>query len=66
MRHETESILIAVGLAVVALCSLVVVWKVTKSLVRLLFWLAALIVLAAGAWWLLERYGIVPPLPLPG
>lgn len=65
MRHETESILIAVGLAVVALCGLAVVWKVTKSLVTLLFWVAALVVLVAGAWWLLERYGILPPLPLP-
>ena len=64
MSHEAQAFLIAAALVVVALCSLVVVWKVTKSLVKLVFWLASLVVLAVGAWWLLAKLGILPPVPL--
>ncbi len=65
MNHEAKAYLLAAGLVVVALCGLVVVWKVTKSLLSLLFWFASLVVLAFGAWWLLAQFGILPPPPLP-
>ncbi|MBN8249148.1 MAG: hypothetical protein J0L84_17100 [Verrucomicrobia bacterium] len=48
---------------VVALLGLLVVWKVTKSLVSLLFWIAAAGLIALAAWWLLSRQGILPPIP---
>ncbi|MBX3731304.1 MAG: hypothetical protein KF791_01775 [Verrucomicrobiae bacterium] len=63
MGTEPQNIAVAVGLAVAALCGLVVVWKVTKSLLILLFWLAAGLAVAVAAWWLLARQGILPPLP---
>lgn len=65
MNHEAKAYLLAAGLVVVSLCGLVVVWKLTKSLVSVLFWLATLVLLAAGAWWLLAQFGILPPPPLP-
>lgn len=65
MRHETQAFLIAAGLVVIALLGLVVVWKVTKSLIKLIFWLAALLILAAGGWWLLGKFGILPPMAWP-
>lgn len=63
MGADLQSIAVAVGLVVVALLGLVVVWKVTKSLVSLLFWIAAAAVIALAAWWLLARQGILPPIP---
>lgn len=58
-----QGYLIAAGLVVVAMIGLVVIWKVTKSLVRLLFWVAALLAVAAAAWWLLWKFGILAPPP---
>lgn len=63
MGTDLQSIAVAVGLVVVGLLGLVVVWKVTKSLVSLLFWIAAAAVIALSAWWLLSRQGILPPIP---
>lgn len=63
MSIDVESLAIAAGLVVVALVGLVVAWKLTKSLFTLAFWLAAALVIAAFAWWLLAKQGIVPPLP---
>jgi len=61
MGADVQSFAVAAGLVVAALLGLVVVWKVTKSLVSLLFWIAAAVAIAAAAWWLLARQGIVPP-----
>jgi len=63
MGADPQSIAVAVGLVVVALLGLVVVWKVTKSLVTLAFWIAAAAAIALAAWWLLSRQGILPPVP---
>lgn len=63
MGAEVQSFAVAAGLVVVALLGLVVVWKVTKSLVSLLFWIAAAVAIALAAWWLLARQGIVAPIP---
>jgi glucan phosphoethanolaminetransferase (alkaline phosphatase superfamily) len=65
MSYETRAFLISAGLVVVALCGLVVFWKLTKSLVKVIIWLAALVILAIGAWWLLAQYGILPAPHLP-
>lgn len=65
MSHETKAYLISAGLVVVALCGLAVVWKLTKSLLKVIFWLSVLVILAVGAWWLLAQYGILPPPHLP-
>ncbi len=51
-------------MVVVALFGLVVIWKVTKSMVTLMFWLVAGVFIAAAAWWLLAKQGILPALPL--
>ncbi|HAB14902.1 MAG TPA: hypothetical protein DCE44_00480 [Verrucomicrobiales bacterium] len=58
-----QGYLIAAGLVVVAMIGLVVIWKVTKSLVRLLFWFVALLAVAIAAWWLLGKFGILAPPP---
>lgn len=63
MSVDAQSFGIAAGLVVVALVGLVVVWKVTKSLFTLAFWMAAALVIAVAAWWLLAKQGILPPLP---
>lgn len=60
---ETQSYLVAAGLVVVGCFGLVVVWKLTKSLFKLVFWFAALLAVATAAWWLLARAGLLPPLP---
>lgn len=60
MIADLQSFGIAAGLVVVALFGLVVVWKVTKSMVTLLFWLVAAVLIAAAAWWLLAKQGILP------
>ena len=61
---QVHSFLIAAGLVVVGLLGVVVVWKITKSLFKLAFWFVALGAVAALAWWLLAREGILPPLPI--
>ncbi|MCW5556896.1 MAG: hypothetical protein KIT22_03510 [Verrucomicrobiae bacterium] len=63
MGADAQSFAIAAGLVVAALLGLVVAWKLTKSLVSLLFWIAAAVVIALAAWWLLARLGILPPFP---
>ena len=63
MNPDLQSIGVAVGLVVVALLGLVIVWKVTQSLVKLLFWMAAAALVLLAAWWLLARQGILPPTP---
>lgn len=65
MEHSFQSVAIAAGLVVVAIFGLVVVWNLTKSLVKLLLCVAALSVLGFAAWWLLAKQGVVPPPPLP-
>ena len=45
MSVDAQSFGIAAGLVVVALFGLVVVWKVTKSLFTLAFWMAAALVM---------------------
>ena len=57
---QTQSYLVALGLVVVGLFGVVVVWKIAKSLFKLVFWLAALLAVITLAWWLLAREGIVP------
>ncbi len=64
LQHpQTQSFLVAVGLVIVGLLGLVVVWKITKSLFKLAFWLAALSAVAALAWWLLAKEGVLPAPP---
>ncbi|MEN9674494.1 MAG: hypothetical protein RIS76_390 [Verrucomicrobiota bacterium] len=63
MKMDAQSFGIAAGLVVVGLFGLVIVWKVTKSLFTLAFWVAAALVIAVAAWWLLAKQGILPPLP---
>lgn len=63
MSYDLKSFGIAAGLVVVALIGLVIVWEVTKSLVKLIFWILAAVVVLAAAWWLLAAKGILPPLP---
>ena len=61
---QAQSFLIAVGLVIVGIFGVVVVWKITKSLFKLAFWLAALAAVALLAWWLLAKEGVLPPSPL--
>ncbi|HTH47174.1 MAG TPA: hypothetical protein VMB21_06660 [Candidatus Limnocylindria bacterium] len=64
LQHpQTQSYLVAVGLVLVGLFGLVVVWKITKSLIKLAFWLVALGAVACLAWWLLAKEGVLPPPP---
>lgn len=63
MNPNLQSFAVAVGLVVVALLGLVIVWKVTQSLFKLLFWMAAAVAVLVAAWWLLARQGILPPFP---
>ncbi len=63
MSADVQNYAIAAGLVVVALCGLVVVWKVTKSLLTLVFWIVAALLIGGAAWWLLAMQGILPPLP---
>lgn len=64
LQHpQTQSFLVAVGLVLLGLFGLVVAWKITKSLFKLAFWLAALSAVAALAWWLLAKEGVLPQPP---
>lgn len=65
MPYDLKSFGIAAGLVVVALIGLVIVWEVTKSLVKLILWILAAVLVLAAAWWLLAAKGILPPLPSP-
>ncbi len=60
---QTQSYLVALGLVVVGIFGVVVVWKITKSLFKLAFWLAALCAVAILGWWLLAKEGLLPPPP---
>ncbi len=51
---------LAAGLVVIGLVVLYVVWKVTKSAIKLLFWMALMVALLAAAEWLLEKGGFLP------
>ena len=62
---QVQSYLVAAGLVAVGLLGIVVVWKLTKSLLKLLFWFFALTAVAAAAWWLLTKEGLAPPLRPP-
>ncbi len=57
---QVRSFLVAAGLVVAAVVGLVVFWKITKSLLKLLFWAAVLVVIVAGIAWLLAQEGIIP------
>jgi hypothetical protein len=59
MQPQFESVMVAIGLAVLGLLGLVVVWKITKSLVKLLLWSAVLLALGAGTLWLLGEAKII-------
>lgn len=63
MSSTVQGYLISAGLVVVAVIGLVVVWKVTKSLLRLAFWFAALVAVLIAGWWLLGKFGILAPPP---
>lgn len=60
MDPQVHSAAVAAGLVVAGLLGLVVVWKITKSLVKLLLWLAVLLLLAGGTVWLLGEAGVMP------
>ncbi len=60
MDPQVHSAAVAAGLVVAGLLGLVVVWKITKSLVKLLLWLAVLLLLGAGTLWLLGEAGVMP------
>ena len=60
MEPQVQTFAVAASLVVLGLLGLVVVWKITKSLLKLAFWLAALVALGAGAVWLLAESGVLP------
>jgi hypothetical protein len=60
MEPQVQNFAVATGLVVLGLLGLVVVWKITKSLLKLAFWLVALLALGAGALWLLREAGVIP------
>lgn len=47
--------LVLAGLVAVGILGLVVVWQITKSLIKLLFWLVALGLLVTGVLYLIDR-----------
>ncbi len=59
MQAQFQNVAVTVGLVVLGLLGLVVVWKITKSLVKLLLWLAVLLALGAGTLWLLGEADII-------
>ena len=60
MEPQVQNFAVAAGLVVLGLLGLVVIWKITKSLLKLAFWLVALLALGAGTLWLLGEAGIIP------
>ena len=62
---QVQSYLVAAGLVVAGIFGVVAVWKLTKSLLKLVFWFLALVAVATVVWWLLEREGLAPRLPPP-
>lgn len=60
MEPQVQNFAVAAGLVVLGLLGLVVIWKITKSLLKLVFWLVALLALGAGALWLLGEAGVIP------
>lgn len=60
MEPQVQNFAVAAGLVVLGLLGLVVIWKITKSLLKLVFWLVALLVLGAGVLWLLGESGVIP------
>jgi len=60
MDPQVQNAAVAVGLVVLGLLGLVVIWKITKSALKLMFWLAALVLLSAGVLWLLGEAQIIP------
>lgn len=59
MEPQVQNFAVAAGLVVLGLLGLVVIWKITKSLLKLAFWLGALLALGAGALWLLGEAGVI-------
>jgi hypothetical protein len=51
---------VAAGLVVIGLIGLYIVWKLTKSAIKLIFWFALLVGILAAAVWLLEKGGFLP------
>lgn len=60
MEPQVQTFAVAAGLVLLGLLGLVVVWKITKSLLKLAFWLVALLLLGAGTVWLLGEAQIIP------
>lgn len=60
MQAQFQNVAVTVGLVVLGLLGLVVVWKITKSLVKLLLWFVVLLALGAGAVWLLGEGDVIP------
>jgi len=60
MDPQVQNAAVAVGLVILGLLGLVVIWKITKSVLKLMFWLAALVLLSGGALWLLGEAQIIP------
>lgn len=60
MDPQVQNAAVAVGLVILGLVGLVVIWKITKSLIKLLLWLAALLLLCGGTIWLLGEANVIP------
>jgi|688.fasta_scaffold691286_1 hypothetical protein len=60
MDPQVQNAAVAVGLVILGLLGLVVIWKITKSVLKLMFWLIVLLVLGAGTVWLLGEAQIIP------
>jgi uncharacterized membrane protein len=60
MDPQVQNAAVAVGLVILGLLGFVVVWKITQSLLKLLLWLVALLLLCGGAVWLLGEANVIP------
>lgn len=60
MDPQVQNAAVAVGLVILGLVGLVVIWKITQSLIKLLLWLVALLLLGAGVVWLLGEADAIP------
>lgn len=60
MDPQVQNAAVAVGLVILGLVGLVVIWKITQSLIKLLLWLVALLLLCGGTVWLLGEANVIP------
>jgi hypothetical protein len=60
MNSHIQTGVVAAALALLALVSVIAVWRFAKSLIKAVFWLVVLILVAIAVVWFLAAGGFIP------